>query len=73
MSIENMTPHDRLVAAISIVQHAILAEDASVDADKLFKPGGHFATASLELAERMLMDLLKDVERLEKPVGQEAS
>lgn len=68
MTIETMTPHDRLIAAISIVQQHILAADSLVDADRMFKPGGYFTTSSLELAERMLMDLLPHIEQMDEPV-----
>lgn len=74
MSIDNMPPHDRLCAAISIVQQHILAADPMCDPEKLFTPGGHFTTAALELAERVMMGLLNDIERLErleKPVAQQ--
>ncbi|WP_306111328.1 MULTISPECIES: hypothetical protein [unclassified Roseovarius] len=67
MSVQSMSPHDQLCAAISIIQQHILAEDTLVSAEKLFTPGGYFSSASLELAERMLMDLIPHVEHLNKP------
>lgn len=64
MSIQNMSPHDQLCAAISILQQNILASDSLMSAEIMFKPGGYFATSSLELVERMLMDLLPHVEQM---------
>lgn len=52
-----MTPHDKLCAAISILQSEILARDTALVADKLF-PNRHFTTGALEVAEQMLADLL---------------
>jgi hypothetical protein len=52
-----MTPHDKLMAAISIIQNEILARNTLLVPEKLF-PNRHFDTLALEVAEQMLADLL---------------
>lgn len=55
-----MTSHDKVCAVISILQDRILAEDSAMDAQALF---GQFRmpTAGLELAERLLTEVLDDL------------
>ena len=51
-----MTPHDKLCAAIAILQDHILAADTTCDPNKLLAHG-RFDTASLELAAHLLGEL----------------
>lgn len=62
MSRNTMTAHDKLCAAISIVQHHILAEDSAINAKAFF---GHefMRTAALELAVDLMRDCLGPVEQ----------
>lgn len=59
-----MTPHDKLIAAMSIIQADILARDSACIPDKMF-PTRYFETSALELAERMLADILPEIEQLD--------
>lgn len=60
--IETMNSHDKLCAAMAIMQAHILASDTTLNAEALFGLS-HFETAGLELAERLLDDCLPDIER----------
>lgn len=55
------TPHDRLMAAIGILQAHYLASDTALVADKIFG-NSYFDTTGLEHAINMLIDLLPVVE-----------
>lgn len=59
-----MTPHDKLIAAMGILQAEILARDSKLVADKMF-PRRHFDTAGLEMAEGLLAELMEVVDGLE--------
>ncbi|KAA8616257.1 hypothetical protein [Salipiger aestuarii] len=61
-----MTPHDKLIAAMSIIQSEILARDSKLVADKMF-PRRHFETEGLEMAERLLSEVLDVADALDVP------
>ena len=64
--VSNMTPQEKLIAAMSIIQNSILAEDSRCDPGKMFTQR-HFPTAGLELAEKLLADVLPLMDELETP------
>ena len=70
--VSTMTPQDKLVAAMSIIQHNILAEDSACIPDKMF-PRRYFQTSGLELAEKLLADVLPLMDELEKPTTRGAA
>lgn len=55
-----MTSHDKLLAALAILQSEILARDSS-QSPKMFG-NMYMPTSHLELAERMLNDCVGDLE-----------
>ncbi|MEP5224117.1 MAG: hypothetical protein ABJQ67_11010 [Marinobacter sp.] len=56
MSIQDMTPHDKLMTAIGILQAKLMADDSALDADAMF--GGFLMT---ERATMQAIDLLTDL------------
>ncbi len=55
---------DKVFKVMSILQHYILASDSNLNADVIF--GGRLIKRDiLEVCERLLDDLLSDVEKLE--------
>lgn len=62
-----LSDHDKLCAAISIVQAHILALHSTLDAEKMFGHL-HMAPPALELAERMMCDVLDGIVDAE-PIG----
>ena len=58
---EGMSPNEKLFTAISIVQAYILAEDSNCIPNKMFG-NNHFKQPSLEMVERLLMDIVPDIE-----------
>lgn len=64
--LSTMTPQEKLIAAMSIIQHSILAEDSKCNPGKMFTQR-HFPTAGLELAEKLLADVLPLMDELEIP------
>lgn len=64
MNIQTLTPHQRLCAAISIIQREILARDSALIPEKMFGKAS-MADPALELANSLLVELLPDVEGLE--------
>lgn len=63
MADPEMTSLDRLCAAIAIIQDHILASDTSCNVDKMF--GRYrFETAQLEMAARLLVDVIPDLEMI---------
>ena len=66
--VSTMTPQEKLIAAMSIIQHSILAEDSACIPDKMF-PRRYFQTSGLELAEKLLADVLPVMDELETPAA----
>lgn len=69
---EEMSPIDKIFAAISIVQAYILAEESDCLPDKMFG-NNHFKQPSLEMVERLLMDIVPDIEdrAMDRPATEE--
>ncbi len=60
-----MSPYEKLCAAMAILQDHILAKDTTCNAEAMF-PVRRFGSASLELAEGLLNDLLPLLENEER-------
>ncbi|MGR3792642.1 hypothetical protein [Vannielia sp. SX4] len=60
-----MSPHDKLCAAIAILQDHILASGTEYNAEMMF-PLRRFETASLELAETLLSDIVPYLESVKE-------
>lgn len=56
-AVGDMSPQNKLFAAISILQAYILAEDSLIYPDKVFGIN-HMPSPSLEMVERLLQDLI---------------
>lgn len=56
--------HDKTCTAISILQTAILASDTKLIPQKLWPGNMHMATPALEMATKLLIEVLPDVERI---------
>ena len=58
-----MSPEDKIMTAISIVQGHIMAADSVLDGDAIWQ-GFHMQMPALEQAVRILIETLPDVENL---------
>ena len=59
----SMTTHQRVMAAISILQARMLADESPVSGEDVWG-AFHLQTPSLELAIQLLIDTLPEVEKL---------
>jgi hypothetical protein len=59
-----MTPYNKMMAIMSILQNHILAKESELVPEKMF-PTRRFDTSALELAERMCAEMLPDLEKLD--------
>lgn len=53
--------YDKLCAAISILQAAILADDTTLEPKSIFGQTFFMPRAGLEMAERLLVEVLEDM------------
>ncbi|MAC77565.1 MAG: hypothetical protein CML66_05830 [Rhodobacteraceae bacterium] len=59
--IGDLTPNEKLCAAMSIIQAEILARDSLYIPEKMFQ-NRFFRTSGLELAEKLLAELLPELD-----------
>lgn len=67
--IDSMSPHDRVMAAIGIMQMHVCTEETPLNPHKIW-PGYFMPGQGLELALKLLIDTLEDLEMMERGLNE---